>query len=110
MSFFSSRRRHTSFECDWSSDVCSSDLPRAPTPASHSAALVRLFRPGRASPPGWLLLHHAHPDLGPDVGVDLDPDLEVAQLADRLGGVHLALVHVDPELLRLAPDVAPRYR
>src|SRR5260370_12619910 len=24
--FFSSRRRHTRFKCDWSSDVCSSDL------------------------------------------------------------------------------------
>src|SRR2546430_8825139 len=24
-SFFSSRRRHTRFDCDWSSDVCSSD-------------------------------------------------------------------------------------
>src|SRR2546430_633685 len=23
--FFSSRRRHTTFDCDWSSDVCSSD-------------------------------------------------------------------------------------
>src|SRR2546430_4136750 len=33
--FFSSRRRHTRFDCDWSSDVCSSDLfhnsPLAPT-------------------------------------------------------------------------------
>src|SRR5882762_406727 len=27
--FFSSRRRHTRFKCDWSSDVCSSDLLRA---------------------------------------------------------------------------------
>src|SRR5260370_17025967 len=26
MFFFSSRRRHTRFKCDWSSDVCSSDL------------------------------------------------------------------------------------
>src|SRR2546430_9622052 len=26
MFFFSSRRRHTRFDCDWSSDVCSSDL------------------------------------------------------------------------------------
>src|SRR5688572_16918586 len=26
--FFSSRRRHTRFDCDWSSDVCSSDLQR----------------------------------------------------------------------------------
>src|SRR5260221_8071759 len=25
--FFSSRRRHTRSLCDWSSDVCSSDLP-----------------------------------------------------------------------------------
>src|SRR5260370_40679582 len=29
--FFSSRRRHTRFKCDWSSDVCSSDLQRGPT-------------------------------------------------------------------------------
>src|SRR2546430_16727535 len=27
--FFSSRRRHTRFDCDWSSDVCSSDLKQA---------------------------------------------------------------------------------
>src|SRR5688572_32246814 len=27
--FFSSRRRHTRFDCDWSSDVCSSDLVRS---------------------------------------------------------------------------------
>src|SRR5207237_4948143 len=27
--FFSRRRRHTRFKCDWSSDVCSSDLPRS---------------------------------------------------------------------------------
>src|SRR5207302_4342749 len=27
--FFSSRRRHTSFSRDWSSDVCSSDLSRS---------------------------------------------------------------------------------
>src|SRR2546427_42125 len=27
--FFSSRRRHTRFDCDWSSDVCSSDLLKA---------------------------------------------------------------------------------
>src|SRR2546430_16686314 len=30
MLFFSSRRRHTSFDCDWSSDVCSSDLAELP--------------------------------------------------------------------------------
>src|SRR6266511_4682405 len=30
--FFSSRRRHTRFSRDWSSDVCSSDLPGKPVP------------------------------------------------------------------------------
>src|SRR5438309_9771563 len=29
--FFSSRRRHTRWNCDWSSDVCSSDLGSGPT-------------------------------------------------------------------------------
>src|SRR5215475_7476515 len=29
--FFSSRRRHTRFSRDWSSDVCSSDLPNPDT-------------------------------------------------------------------------------
>src|SRR5256885_10392032 len=31
--FFSSRRRHTRLQGDWSSDVCSSDLPRLLVPA-----------------------------------------------------------------------------
>src|SRR6266853_4745382 len=43
--FFSSRRRHTRFDCDWSSDVCSSDLgaakgaERAPGEAQGRAGL-----------------------------------------------------------------------
>src|SRR3972149_6589771 len=37
--FFSSRRRHTRFDCDWSSDVCSSDLGDIgrPVPRVHVA-------------------------------------------------------------------------
>src|SRR6266478_5490542 len=39
--FFSSRRRHTRFDCDWSSDVCSSDLEHvASSPASTSEILT----------------------------------------------------------------------
>src|SRR2546430_5154884 len=34
--FFSSRRRHTRFDCDWSSDVCSSDLRAAKCCAARS--------------------------------------------------------------------------
>src|SRR2546430_14830231 len=35
--FFSSRRRHTRFDCDWSSGVCSSDLYRVLAPGGHIA-------------------------------------------------------------------------
>src|SRR6267143_4552850 len=35
---FSSRRRHTSWTCDWSSDVCSSDLDRRGLPAAEGLA------------------------------------------------------------------------
>src|SRR5436309_6609991 len=34
--FFSSRRRHTRFSRDWSSDVCSSDLPLSLAPQSQA--------------------------------------------------------------------------
>src|SRR2546430_6804516 len=37
--FFSSRRRHTRFDCDWSSDVCSSDLAAGGT-AERAALLL----------------------------------------------------------------------
>src|SRR2546430_5224274 len=43
--FFSSRRRHTRFDCDWSSDVCSSDL------ASSRAWPTPTFARG-STPPG----------------------------------------------------------
>src|SRR6266481_7085804 len=33
--FFSSRRRHTRWNCDWSSDVCSSDLPPPASPEEN---------------------------------------------------------------------------
>src|SRR5690606_41013213 len=36
--FFSSRRRHTRFSRDWSSDVCSSDLD---TPVADDATIVQ---------------------------------------------------------------------
>src|SRR6266567_6050282 len=43
--FFSSRRRHTRFDCDWSSDVCSSDL----LVAAHDAELLAR-QPGQPLP------------------------------------------------------------
>src|SRR5688572_12301929 len=49
--FFSSRRRHTRFDCDWSSDVCSSDLRgrdiHVALASTHTAAAILAFsRPG----------------------------------------------------------------
>src|SRR5207237_2917098 len=45
--FFSSRRRHTRFKCDWSSDVCSSDLARRSR--SHHRRVRRRVRCRRRS-------------------------------------------------------------
>src|SRR6266571_7036402 len=41
--FFSSRRRHTRLTCDWSSDVCSSDLGWAKKP--ERVRVLELIRP-----------------------------------------------------------------
>src|SRR6267143_5804158 len=46
--FFSSRRRHTSWNCDWSSDVCSSDLVRN----GRIAAIARTEELRGAAGPG----------------------------------------------------------
>src|SRR2546427_7727753 len=47
--FFSSRRRHTRFDCDWSSDVCSSDLNLAIAVAEWMDAKLNLI-----DTPGYL--------------------------------------------------------
>src|SRR3712207_7005762 len=41
--FFSSRRRHTRYWRDWSSDVCSSDLPNSVEPPALSRPLYDTF-------------------------------------------------------------------
>src|SRR5690606_40429933 len=45
--FFSSRRRHTRFSRDWSSDVCSSDLIRPPKAASCFQGFGAILRRSR---------------------------------------------------------------
>src|SRR3989475_11741094 len=42
--FFSSRRRHTRFDCDWSSDVCSSDLIRRIRPIKSVRPMLLIRR------------------------------------------------------------------
>src|SRR5256886_12211373 len=47
--FFSSRRRHTRFDCDWSSDVCSSDLVNVP----HHGAAFHFIGPDCSPVHAW---------------------------------------------------------
>src|SRR5438034_6514839 len=68
--FFSSRRRHTRSLCDWSSDVCSSDLPTSPRccgPArsSHRAPATSCWRcwSGRARSEEHTSELQSHSDL-----------------------------------------------
>src|SRR2546430_12163298 len=89
--FFSSRRRHTRFDCDWSSDVCSSDLKEL-----RDGTLTRGY-PARTHPnrgyghrePGSRGLGHDWFDHRQGAVCSLDQDLD-------LSGV---LVQVDHERL-----------
>src|SRR5690242_21139060 len=67
--FFSSRRRHTRLTCDWSSDVCSSDLARSDGdagPAQHRAGLpICPLVARRAAQEGRRLGAAVRPDRAP---------------------------------------------
>src|SRR5207237_7178559 len=54
MFFFSSRRRHTMFKCDWSSDVCSSDLVANAGNSSTPGTTVSEFAAGSTTPTATL--------------------------------------------------------
>src|SRR6267143_4275456 len=63
--FFSSRRRHTSGNCDWSSDVCSSDLDGG---QSQDAAWCRRRVPGPLRRPAHADAVRRQPGRGHVVG------------------------------------------
>src|SRR5256885_12579183 len=120
--FFSSRRRHTRLQGDWSSDVCSSDLPGgwallqlvAVGLVGLAVAAVR-FGPARPvlerrrrSPLEHLEALAA--GLEGAVGVDTSIGLTVAGLRRRLG--RAGVLHPDEQrawlaALELAPPPAP---
>src|SRR3712207_1117071 len=86
--FFSSRRRHTRYWRDWSSDVCSSDLPAAGRDGERGLASRVQFRVERLA-----LSHESVCELlealaGPVLGVEL-----VAR------GGHVYRVELDCDLL-----------
>src|SRR5947207_14126035 len=98
--FFSSRRRHTRSLCDWSSDVCSSDLV-AMIP-NETRARVQLT-PAGTTPMTMELL--AHLEMG---GVELSPTFQLAQLTLkwRTSVVHVTLNPKAPEQSGASFDVA----
>src|SRR3989475_12349543 len=81
--FFSSRRRHTRFDCDWSSDVCSSDL--AAGLATHNC----YARP-------------THEYLGFSAGLDFERRIMVKEDAPALLRQTLASRRWEPQVVALS--------
>src|SRR6201746_2837017 len=87
--FFSSRRRHTRLTCDWSSDVCSSDL--------HSVALAEgdtvvgtLRKEGERAAFDALIPGRSHGVLL-DVTDEPAIDRAVAQVEKTVGPIHVLI-------------------
>src|SRR5690606_40425993 len=74
--FFSSRRRHTRFSRDWSSDVCSSDLAAIGVQGDG----IRL---GEIRVHLDLIGHRSHPAVGLYAVEMLGKEVRHADLADR---------------------------
>src|SRR6516164_10963678 len=98
--FFSSRRRHTRWNCDWSSDVCSSDLTTGQSPISGVAPYWRLAVEANFGDHSWevgtfglaskvfpMRLSGAGTDSFTDIGIDTqyqylgDPHTVTARVA-----------------------------
>src|SRR2546430_8763509 len=81
--FFSSRRRHTRFDCDWSSDVCSSDLA-----AGNRPDLASWQFGGTLSGP--IVRNRVHFFLNADLQRRIVPDVGFLVAADTFGGADLS--------------------
>src|SRR3989475_6392365 len=124
--FFSSRRRHTRFDCDWSSDVCSSDLEAEQRleqaiavyrvkpdlagvelgGALHNLGLVRIGQ--RRTAEGQVLLEQAVQIYAKNLRPD---DLNMAQgyldlaIAYKIGGRPQEAQEMDGKALRIQEQV-----
>src|SRR6267143_4852783 len=96
--FFSSRRRHTRWNCDWSSDVCSSDLggERRWYPAGMSESTAPA--PAPRSDTGAEIAGDAASPLtaSPETTASSSTDLTTTRLglAEQLDGQRQALLEV----------------
>src|SRR5690625_7277253 len=121
--FFSSRRRHTRWPRDWSSDVCSSDLRYGPDSDREIITLLEGFRRnggkvvsiGQSYGVGRTIATEnmaAAQELATSLIVaghrrfaTLQSSAGIASAADRTGGLHAALAaaELEPELTRRGP-------
>src|SRR5260370_19461614 len=103
--FFSSRRRHTRFKCDWSSDVCSSDLwSRIPQtflanaqPTTMSDPLAKIKK--KLQDEIDQLSHELSVELPKEIAVarahgDLSENAEYKFAKERQGYVNLKITHL----------------
>src|SRR2546430_12141267 len=91
--FFSSRRRHTRFDCDWSSDVCSSDLGQqtgVDMPGESKGLLRRLEN--------WSAISIGSISMGQEVGVT--PIQLISAVSAIANGGMLYKPHVIAQLRR----------
>src|SRR5256886_1712331 len=84
--FFSSRRRHTRFDCDWSSDVCSSDLQWNRVADEHGFIVVYPSGEGGGGPRVW----HEGGEAGPSRDVRF-----ISELIDTLEATY----NIDPRMI-----------
>src|SRR6266480_479634 len=109
--FFSSRRRHTRLTCDWSSDVCSSDLVYAEDPDQNFfPSPGKITRMAEPSGPGVRLDSGVY--VGFAVPMDYDPLLAklavwggtredaIERMSRALGEYHVAGIRTNLALFR----------
>src|SRR2546430_8985144 len=78
---FSSRRRHTRFDCDWSSDVCSSDLGPRHEPERVFEQDQVVGDEGRVDAGGGFVgVHPEQVAVVPPERADVEPDRKSTRL------------------------------
>src|SRR2546430_7986518 len=87
--FFSSRRRHTRFDCDWSSDVCSSDCVDTHIPMGMTdwGGVIFQVKKRHARDEGLqrnILTAALSISLGARLGIVVDEDVDIYNIEDVL--------------------------
>src|SRR5256886_5309227 len=106
--FFSSRRRHTRFDCDWSSDVCSSDLLFLSVCAEPSAMRPSARHPTAKTANSFLILLPLRlcPNIEPDLPAECNIDFAQLQKTDETG---IRLLLFSPAIAKDKEGATPKH-